>query len=108
MTEYGYKKHDGRSLAVQTLTDKKNNVTLKTEFIKVRGGVHGKLTLIYIPVATAHTYANNRLMNAGGSWGVRISGTPTHDGPARISLIYHFGLEGDGTIDLVNELDEGV
>ena len=44
-------------------------------------------------------------MNAGGSWGVRISGTPTHDGPSRISVIYHFGLEGDGTIDLVNELD---
>ncbi|CAG8580665.1 5246_t:CDS:10 [Paraglomus brasilianum] len=83
LTEYGYKKHDGRSLAIQTLTDEKNNVTLKTEFIKVRGGVHG------------------------GSWGVRISGTPTHDGPSRISVIYHFGLEGDGTIDLVNELDEG-
>ncbi|CAG8438177.1 10724_t:CDS:10 [Acaulospora colombiana] len=38
LDEYSYKKHDGRSFAMQTITDMKNNVLLKTNFLKVPGG----------------------------------------------------------------------
>ncbi|CAG8456176.1 9202_t:CDS:10 [Ambispora leptoticha] len=82
LDEYSYKKHDGRTLAVQTLTDSANNVTLKTEFLKVPGGEHG------------------------GNWGVRISGVPNREeGISRLSILYYFGLNGEGSLELKNKLD---
>ncbi|KAG9307496.1 hypothetical protein G9A89_017326 [Geosiphon pyriformis] len=81
MAEYSYKKHNGRSFAMQTLTDEENNVTLKTEFLKVLGG------------------------DNGGNWGVRISGIPTNQGKSsRLSLLYYIGLQGEGSLELNNKL----
>ncbi|CAG8443656.1 9694_t:CDS:10 [Ambispora gerdemannii] len=82
LDEYSYKKHNGRTLAVQTLKDSTNNVTLRTEFLKVPGGEHG------------------------GNWGVRISGVPNNEeGISRISLLYYFGLHGEGSLELKNKLE---
>ncbi|CAB4480583.1 glycoside hydrolase [Rhizophagus irregularis] len=83
LDEYSFKKHDGRNFAIQTLSDSKNNIKLKTELLKNSGGGHG------------------------GDWAVRISGTPINNNkPSGISFLYYFGLEGDGSIELTNPLDE--
>ncbi|CAI2190994.1 5523_t:CDS:10, partial [Funneliformis geosporum] len=83
LDEYSFKKHDGRNFAIQTLSDSKNNVKLKTELLKIPGGNHG------------------------GEWAIRISGNPINDKePSRISILYYFGLEGDGSIELVNSLNK--
>ncbi|CAG8620125.1 14944_t:CDS:10 [Funneliformis caledonium] len=83
LDEYSFKKHDGRNFAIQTITDSKNNVKLKTELLKIPGGNHG------------------------GEWAIRISGNPINDKvPSRISILYYFGLEGDGSIELVNSLNK--
>ncbi|KAI8074787.1 glycoside hydrolase [Gongronella butleri] len=78
---YGYQKHDGRSFAVQKLNDQPSNIELTTEFIKVPGGEHG------------------------GDWGVRIHGKPIHpQAPSTTSVIFYFGLEGEGSMDIVSRL----
>ncbi|RIA87932.1 Glycoside Hydrolase Family 63 protein [Glomus cerebriforme] len=83
LDEYSFKKHDGRNFAIQTLSDSKNNVKLKTEFLKISEGGHG------------------------GEWAVRIIGTPINNTePSGISFLYYFGLEGEGSIDLVNPLNK--
>ncbi|CAG8802555.1 18887_t:CDS:2, partial [Gigaspora margarita] len=77
--KYSYIKHDGRSFAIQNITDEQNNVILKIEFLKTSGG---------------------------GDWAVRISGIPiSEDEPSGLSLLYYFGLEGSGRLDLKNNLD---
>ncbi|CAG8509008.1 11650_t:CDS:10 [Diversispora eburnea] len=76
LKEYSYKKHDGRSFSLQTITDVKNNLILKTEYLKV----------------------------PGGDWAVRITGNPIYEEmPSRISFLYYFGLEGEGSLELKKE-----
>ncbi|GES73190.1 glycoside hydrolase family 63 protein [Rhizophagus clarus] len=83
LDEYSFKKHDGRNFAIQTLSDSENNIKLKTEFLKNSEGGHG------------------------GEWAVRISGTPINENePSETSFLYYFGLEGDGSIELVNPLNK--
>ncbi|CAG8462998.1 7789_t:CDS:10 [Acaulospora morrowiae] len=83
LDEYSYKKHDGRSFAMQTITDIKNNLVLKTEFLKAPGGENG------------------------GDWAVRITGEPIVDEvSSAISFLYYFGLEGEGSLDLLNDPDK--
>ena len=38
---YAWQKHDGREFGSQTISDKLNNVMIKTEFVKDLGGQHG-------------------------------------------------------------------
>ncbi|KAI7821737.1 glycoside hydrolase [Gamsiella multidivaricata] len=78
--KYGWLKNDGRTFGVQQLKDTRNNVELKTEFIKVPGGDHG------------------------GSWGVRISGKPIRkEKPMSIAGLYYIGIDGEGQFKLVPE-----
>ncbi|RHZ88789.1 hypothetical protein Glove_21g288 [Diversispora epigaea] len=82
LKEYSYKKHDGRSFSLQTITDVKNNLILKTEYLKVPG-------------------------ENGGDWAVRITGNPiSEEIPSRISFLYYFGLEGEGSLELKSELND--
>lgn len=84
LESYTFTEHDGRTAAVQVIKDAANNVKLTTELLKIPGG------------------------DAGGSWGVRISGEPIIEAQgARISLINYFGNDGPlGYLELQNEEDD--
>ncbi|KAI9300890.1 glycoside hydrolase [Cunninghamella echinulata] len=78
---YGYYKHNGRSFGVQRLTDAPSNIEIITEFIKVPSSING------------------------GDWAVRISGQPLHpQAPSTTSVIFYFGLEGGGSMDIVSKI----
>ncbi|KAM0753058.1 glycoside hydrolase [Meredithblackwellia eburnea MCA 4105] len=84
LDSYTFTQLDARTGGVQIIRDGKNNVEIKTEFLKVPGG------------------------HEGGSWGVRITGKPIDEQKgARISFINYFGNDGPlGFLEMENEEDE--
>ncbi|KAJ7684923.1 glycoside hydrolase [Mycena polygramma] len=83
LASYTWTEYDTRQGGVQVIKDTPNNVQITTEFLKVAGGDHG------------------------GSWAARIKGEPIDpDKPSHPSLIFYFGLEGLGGIDMDTDEDE--
>ncbi|KAJ7489943.1 glycoside hydrolase [Mycena galericulata] len=83
LTSYTWTEYDTREGGVQVIKDGPNNVKITTEFLKIAGGDHG------------------------GSWAARIKGEPMNpDLPSRPSLIFYFGLEGMGGMDMDTDEDE--
>ena len=84
MAGYGWDEYDVRHGGRQTIHDAGNSIDIMTEFVKIPGGEHG------------------------GSWGVRIKGTPRDDAPPRqfTSLIFYAAMEGFGSLRVENEPDE--
>ncbi|KAI9202677.1 glycoside hydrolase [Polychytrium aggregatum] len=78
MKRYGWLKHDGRSFGTQEVHDTRNNVLIKTEFLKASGGEHG------------------------GEWAVRISGSSLTDQDAHIAVYYYASLEGNGRLQFAD------
>ncbi|KAI9813806.1 MAG: Processing alpha glucosidase I [Pycnora praestabilis] len=83
MAGYGWDEYDVRSGGRQTIHDEGNDIDLTTEFIKVPGGNHG------------------------GSWGVRIRGTPRDSAPPdlKTTVIFSAGMEGLGSLEVANSPD---
>ncbi|KAI8320406.1 glycoside hydrolase [Martensiomyces pterosporus] len=81
LEEYGYSRHNGRDFGEQMMRDSDQGVEIKSEFIKVPG-------------------------KRGGSWAVRFSGTTLNDDTQGVSLVYYFGLEGNGTMSM--DIDGGM
>ncbi|KAJ1720256.1 Processing alpha glucosidase I, partial [Coemansia erecta] len=73
LDEYGYSRHNGRDFGEQSMRDNDHGVEIKSQFIKVPG-------------------------ENGGSWVVRFSGKTMSDNEEGVSLVYYFGLEGNGTM----------
>ena len=83
MAGYGWDEYDVRDGGRQTIHDAGNNVDITTEFIKIPGGRHG------------------------GSWGVRIRGTPREDAPPNLktTVIFYTAMEGLGSLEIANDKD---
>ena len=81
MAGYGWDEYDTREGGRQTIHDSGNKVDLTTEFVKFPGGQHG------------------------GSWGVRVKGTPREDAPPRLmtTVIFYGAVEGLGRLSITNE-----
>ncbi|KAJ2345688.1 Processing alpha glucosidase I [Coemansia sp. RSA 2673] len=73
LSEYGYSRHNGRDFGEQTMRDNDQGVEIKSTFIKVPGQL-------------------------GGSWAVRFTGRTLNEDTQGVSLVYYFGLEGNGTL----------
>ena len=84
MAGYGWDEYDVRYGGRQTIHDAGNQVDITTEFIKIPGGEHG------------------------GSWGVRVRGTPREDAPLHLmtTVIFYAAMEGLGSIGVSNEEDK--
>lgn len=84
MDGYGWDEYDVRSGGHQTIHDAGNNIDITTEFVKIPGGTHG------------------------GSWAVRVKGTPREDAPLRLitTVLFYAGMEGFGSLSVRNEADE--
>ncbi|KAJ7581002.1 glycoside hydrolase [Mycena floridula] len=83
LESYTWTEYDTREGGVQVIKDGQNNVKITTEFLKVSGGDHG------------------------GSWAARIKGEPMNPSlPSKPSLIFYFGLEGLGSLDLETDENE--
>ena len=84
MVGYGWDEYDVRLGGRQIIHDAGNSVDITTEFVKIPGGLHG------------------------GSWGVRVKGTPREDAPPRFisTVILYAGMEGLGKLDVRNPPDE--
>ena len=84
MAGYGWDEYDVRHGGRQTIHDAGNSIDITTEFVKIPGGTHG------------------------GSWGVRIKGTPRDDAPERqyTTMIFYAAMEGLGTLKVENEQDD--
>ena len=84
MAGYGWDEYDVRQGGRQTIHDAGNTVDITTEFVKIPGGKHG------------------------GSWGVRVKGTPRDDAPSRLisTVIFYAGMEGFGSLNVRNERDD--
>jgi mannosyl-oligosaccharide glucosidase len=78
---YGWDEYDVRTGGRQTIHDPSNKLDLTTEFVKVPGGTHG------------------------GSWGVRIKGTPRADSTPdlKTTVVWYASLEGLGSLEVVDE-----
>lgn len=83
MAGYGWDEYDVRQGGRQTIHDAGNSIDITTEFVKIPGGTHG------------------------GSWGVRIKGTPREDAPKRLisTVLFYAGMEGLGSLKVDNEKD---
>ncbi|KAI9698018.1 MAG: Processing alpha glucosidase I [Candelina mexicana] len=83
MAGYGWDEYDIRDGGRQTIHDAGNNIDIITEFVKVPGGNHG------------------------GSWGVRIKGTPREDASSALktTVIFYAGMEGVGSLEVESEKD---
>ncbi|KAI9505236.1 glycoside hydrolase [Coemansia spiralis] len=73
LSEYGYSRHNGLDFGEQAMVDTDQGVEINSEFIKVPG-------------------------ENGGSWAVRFSGRTLNEDTQGVSLMYYFGLEGNGTM----------
>ncbi|KAJ2419614.1 Processing alpha glucosidase I [Coemansia sp. RSA 2531] len=73
LSEYGYSRHNGRDFGEQIMRDNDQGVEIKSTFIKVPGQL-------------------------GGSWAVRFTGRTLNEDTQGVSLVYYFGLEGNGTL----------
>ena len=84
MVGYGWDEYDVRLGGRQTIHDAGNTVDITTEFVKIPGGEHG------------------------GSWGVRVKGTPREDAPPRFisTVMFYAGMEGLGRLEMRNAPDE--
>ncbi len=84
MHGYGWDEYDVRHGGRQTIHDAGNTIDISTEFVKIPGGEHG------------------------GSWGVRIKGTPREDAPERLvtTVIFYAAMEGFGSLEVKNEANE--
>lgn len=84
MAGYGWDEYDVRYGGRQTIHDAGNAVDITTEFVKFPGGQHG------------------------GSWGVRIKGTPRDNAPQQLytTIVFYAGMEGFGSLSLKNREDE--
>ena len=84
MAGYGWDEYDVRHGGRQTIHDAGNSIDITTEFVKIPGGQHG------------------------GSWGVRVRGTPRDDAPPRLmtTVIFYAAMEGFGSIGVANEEDD--
>ena len=84
MAGYGWDEYDTRTGGRQTIHDAGNSIDISTEFVKIPGGTNG------------------------GSWGVRIKGTPREDAPERLisTVLFYAGMEGFGSLDVRNEKDD--
>lgn len=84
MAGYGWDEYDVRYGGRQIIHDAGNSIDITTEFVKFPGGQHG------------------------GSWGVRIKGTPREDAPPQLytTVVFYAGMEGFGSINLKNQDDE--
>ena len=81
MAGYGWDEYDTREGGRQTIRDSGNKIDITTEFVKFPGGQHG------------------------GSWGVRIKGTPREDAPEHLitTVIFYGAMEGLGRLAVTNE-----
>lgn len=84
MAGYGWDEYDVRQGGRQTIHDAGNSIDITTEFVKIPGGKHG------------------------GSWAVRVKGTPREDAPSRLisTVLFYAGMEGFGNLNVVNEQDD--
>lgn len=84
MDGYGWDEYDVRYGGRQTIHDAENAIDITTEFVKIPGGQHG------------------------GSWGVRVKGTPREDAPERLvsTMIFYAAMEGFGNLAVKNKVDE--
>lgn len=84
MHGYGWDEYDVRYGGRQTIHDAGNSIDITTEFVKIPGGQHG------------------------GSWGVRIKGTPRDDAPEKLmtTMIFYAAMDGFGSLGVKNEADE--
>lgn len=84
MAGYGWDEYDVRTGGRQTIHDAGNMIDITTEFVKIPGGQHG------------------------GSWGVRIRGSPRDNAPEHLvtSMIFYAAMEGFGNLQVSNEEDE--
>ncbi|KAL4884053.1 glycoside hydrolase [Aspergillus karnatakaensis] len=84
MAGYGWDEYDVRKGGRETIHDAGNSLDLTIDFIKVPGGQHG------------------------GSWAARVKGVPredaAHDQP--ITVVFHAGLEGLGSLGVSSETDD--
>ncbi|KFZ14524.1 hypothetical protein V501_03223 [Pseudogymnoascus sp. VKM F-4519 (FW-2642)] len=84
MAGYGWDEYDVRNGGQQTVHDAGNKIDITTSFVKIPGGKHG------------------------GSWGVRVKGTPREDAPAMLmtTVVFYATLEGLGSLEVENKRDE--
>ncbi|MCJ1420778.1 Processing alpha glucosidase I [Xylographa parallela] len=84
MAGYGWDEYDVRHGGRQIIHDAGNKLDLTTEFVKFPGGQNG------------------------GSWGLRVKGTPREDAPSRLmsTIIFYASMEGLGTLAVDNEPSE--
>lgn len=84
MAGYGWEEYDIRDGGRQIIHDDNNKVDITTEFVKFPGGRHG------------------------GSWGVRVRGTPREDAPAQLmsAVIFYTAMEGFGSLEVANDIDD--
>ncbi|KAL2039100.1 hypothetical protein N7G274_008149 [Stereocaulon virgatum] len=84
MAGYGWDEYDVRLGGRQTIHDAGNSIDITTEFVKIPGGQNG------------------------GSWGVRVKGTPRDDAPNRLisTVLFYAGMEGLGSLRVRNEPDD--
>ncbi|KAJ2719794.1 Processing alpha glucosidase I [Coemansia sp. Benny D115] len=75
LSEYGYTRHNGRDFGEQTMRDEDHGVEMTSEFVKVPG-------------------------SEGGSWAVRFKGRTLESNKQGVSLMYYFGLEGNGSMSM--------
>lgn len=84
MAGYGWDEYDARLGGRQTIHDAGNTMDITTEFVKIPGGQYG------------------------GSWGVRVKGTPREDAPNRLisTVLFYAGMEGLGSLKVRNQPDD--
>lgn len=84
MAGYGWDEYDVRHGGRQTIHDEGNSIDITTEFVKIPGGQHG------------------------GSWGVRIKGTPRENAPQHVytTMVFYAGMEGFGSLGVKHRGDE--
>ncbi|KAL2815985.1 glycoside hydrolase [Aspergillus granulosus] len=84
MAGYGWDEYDIRKGGRETIHDARNSIDLTIDFIKVPGGQHG------------------------GSWAARVKGSPRDDAAADqpITVVFHAGLEGLGSLGVSTESDD--
>ncbi|KAK4690720.1 hypothetical protein P7C71_g6137, partial [Lecanoromycetidae sp. Uapishka_2] len=84
MAGYGWDEYDVRTGGRQIIHDAGNSIDITTEFVKIPGGTHG------------------------GSWGVRVKGTPREDAPSRLisTVVFYAAMEGFGNLNVKNEKND--
>jgi mannosyl-oligosaccharide glucosidase len=83
MAGYGWDEYDVRSGGQQTIHDAGNLIDITTSFVKIPGG------------------------NNGGSWAVRVKGTPRAGASPNLksTVVFYATLQGLGSLEVANEID---